>query len=157
MPIPAYDIDYLEAAQEDMGALFDVAINVLKFPYSEFQKLFLNNELSERFGKGDSFVIWGKSGTEIAFQITNIEITNEYRQILTENGLKPILSPEYWAGWSLAYYQWKSGKSFNEILSKISFESIVHLYFPYHEMDILHFCDYMDKIFLDDKSIKVVN
>lgn len=26
MSIPAYDIDYLEAAQKDIGALFDVAI-----------------------------------------------------------------------------------------------------------------------------------
>lgn len=146
MPTPAYDIEYLEAAQEDMGALFDVALNVLNFSSLEFQKLFLNSKLSERFGKGDPFVIWGKSGTEIAFQIADIEITKEYREILRENGRKLSLSPEYWAGWSLAYYQWKSGKSFNEILNAISFESIVHLYHPYHEMDILHFCDYLDEI-----------
>lgn len=36
MPIPAYDIEYLEAAQKGMGALFDVALNGMNFSSNLF-------------------------------------------------------------------------------------------------------------------------
>ena len=54
-------------------------------------------------------------------------------------------TPEYWAGWALAYYQWYSGRSFMEILTVVPLESIIHLYSPYHEMDITQFSDLMDQ------------
>ena len=54
-------------------------------------------------------------------------------------------SPEYWAGWALAYYQWYSGRSFMEILTAVPLEAIIDLYHPYHEMDIRQFADLMDQ------------
>ncbi len=52
-------------------------------------------------------------------------------------------SPEFWAGWALAYYQWHSGYTFMEILNTVSLDSIICMYPTYHEMDILHFADTM--------------
>ena len=139
----SYDKEYLQAAQDDMAAMFDVAVYFLNYKLYDFYSQFLKHDYSSRFAKGDPLIIWGKSGTEIAFEIANADI-EDYIERLNQRGLTSTRSPEYWAGWALAYYQWYSGKNFSEINKSIDIDSIVHLYNPYHEMDILQFCDKMD-------------
>ena len=56
-------------------------------------------------------------------------------------------SEEYWAGWALAYYQWDTALSFEEIIEYISMDDIIKMYSPYHEMDIRHFCDKMNELY----------
>ena len=43
--------------------------------------------------------------------------------------------PEYWVGWILAYYQWYTGKSFSTICRKLSYQSLIDLYWVLHEAD----------------------
>ena len=40
-----------------------------------------------------------------------------------------------------------SNKSFVEINNVVNIDKVIKLYNPYHEMDVLHFCDRMDKEF----------
>ena len=54
-------------------------------------------------------------------------------------------SPEYWAGYYLAEYQWYTGRDFISIFKRIPFSEIVEMYHPYHEMDIMHFIDEMER------------
>ena len=54
-------------------------------------------------------------------------------------------SPEYWAGWALAFYQWYSDRSFLEILISVSLEQIIRMYPLFHEQDIMQFVDQMEK------------
>jgi DNA-binding Xre family transcriptional regulator len=54
-------------------------------------------------------------------------------------------SPEYWAGWAMAFYQWYSGRSFTEILTTMPLSRIIMMYPVYHEMDIIHFAEEMDE------------
>lgn len=61
-------------------------------------------------------------------------------------------SPEYWTGWALAYFQWATSLSFEQILSKIRPGEIVSLYSPYHEMDIRRFCDKMTELYRERKQ-----
>ena len=140
----SYDKDYLPAAQENLGLMFDAAINLFDVPSEKYMNLFLQSPLSKRFGEGDPFVVWGKSGIEITFDILG-KNREDYLKALEEKG-KEGLSKEYWAGWALAYYQWKSGKTFQEINDKVPFTSIINMYHPYHEMDILQFCDRMEEL-----------
>ena len=57
------------------------------------------------------------------------------------------ISPEYWAGWVLAYYQWKSGKSFRNINDNgLHIEKIIALYQPLHEADLDKFATVADRI-----------
>ena len=58
-------------------------------------------------------------------------------------------TPEFWAGWALAYYQWHSGRSFMDILSAVPFSEIIRMYPVYHEMDIRQFIDRMDDLMKD--------
>ncbi len=141
----SYDKEYLPAAQENLGLMFDAAINLFDVPAKKYMNLFLQSPLSRRFGEGDPFVVWGKSGIEIAFDILG-KNREDYLKALEKKGMRESLSEEYWAGWALAYYQWKSGKTFQEINDKVPFISIINMYHPYHEMDILQFCDRMEEI-----------
>ena len=61
--------------------MIDVGVYYLNYAPQDFFNLFLNNPVSEKFQKGDPFVIWGKSGTEIAFEISNKNI-NQYSGLL---------------------------------------------------------------------------
>ena len=55
-------------------------------------------------------------------------------------------SPEYWAGWALAYFQWATSRSFMEILAAVPPSQIIQMYPVYHEMDIAHFAERMDAL-----------
>ena len=50
-------------------------------------------------------------------------------------------SPEYWVGWVLAYFQWRYGVTFKEILQRIPVEKIMALYPTGHEQDIRSVAD----------------
>ena len=55
-------------------------------------------------------------------------------------------SREFWAGWALAQYQWRSGLSFGAIEKFAPFKDIVLMYSPYHEMEIDQFVDAIEKL-----------
>ena len=55
-------------------------------------------------------------------------------------------SPEYWAGWALAYYQWYTCRTFTKIHKAVSLKRIVSMYDIYHEMDITHFIDTINEL-----------
>ena len=141
MAIRAYDEQYLSGAQNILGHAVDFAVYSLNIEPEVFGKAFAVSDSSGQFGSGNPRFVAGMNGCELA------------RKVLTETGIpfqdaedRMYLdkSPEYWAGWALAYYQWHAGRSFMEILSVFPLEEIIRLYHPYHEMDIRQFADLMD-------------
>ena len=66
-------------------------------------------------------------------------------------------SPEYWAGWALAYYQWYSARSYREIFKAVSFQELQQMYYTLHEADISKFVDIVNtriKEYFPDTSLK---
>ena len=57
------------------------------------------------------------------------------------------LSREYWAGWALAHYQWRTALSFAEIESFAPIREVISCYSPYHEMDVSRFCEHLDELY----------
>ena len=57
-------------------------------------------------------------------------------------------SEVYWAGWALAEYQWATCRRFKDIFSRIPLSEIVTMYSVYHEMDIGHFIEDMNKKYM---------
>ena len=55
-------------------------------------------------------------------------------------------SPEYWCGWVLAYYQWKSRRSFKDILDTLPMGEIYKLYGTLHEASEDKFVDVAEAI-----------
>ena len=141
--IHAYDELYLERARSVMAHMMDYAVNGLGYELEEFFKQFLVSEICPKFERGQASVIAGKSGTELVLEIMEL--------IPTEDDPRSEIvlmhrSPEYWLGWSLAYYQWYSNKHFSDIVDSVSIKDMRNMYDKYHEMDIRHFAERMEEL-----------
>ena len=138
----AYDENLLYKAQITLANMLDTAVYVYDYELSAFYFLFLNSEYSKRFEKGESSVIAGMSGREMAYAVINANQNIEMK--------KPVYyvdrSREYWVGWSLGFYQWYSGKGFREINDFVDINTVLSMYQKYHEMDIMHFVDCLDRM-----------
>ena len=146
--ICAYDKVYLDCAKRVLGRMLDFAVHDLKYGVEEFFSLFIKSGVAERFGKGDYTILAGKSGVEVAYEVL------EEMQIDVERTVPKYVanrSEEYWTGWALAHYQWKTALSFEEIEKFIPVHYVKALYLPYHEMDIKHFIDKMNVLYREAK------
>lgn len=138
----AYDELYLQSAQRIVGDMLDFTVNTLKLQMDEFYKYFLISSISHQIEIGNPTYVAGMNGCEVA------------RLILDECGVDYLdaddimyvdKSAEYWVGWSLAYYQWKSNKSFSLIDECVPIDMILGMYSTLHEADISAFVDIMDE------------
>ena len=140
----AYDKIYLEKARTALGRMLDFAVHDLNYSLEKFYGLFLASGAADRFGRGDFTLIVGKSGVELAYDVLERSGINRKR-------IKPNYpvdrSTEYWTGWALAYYQWETGLSFEEINTYVPIQRVSALYCPFHEMDIRQFCDRMNELY----------
>ena len=142
--IRAYHKVYLEKARTNLGRMLDFATYDLGYDPCKFFDLFMNCGLAERFGKGEFTLTVGMSGVELAYRV--LELT-EHQLEYPKPRYTADRSPEYWAGWALAYYQWETAMPFVEILEYIPLDDIIRMYSPYHEMDIRQFCDRMNELY----------
>lgn len=136
--IRAYDKVYLDKARTALGRMLDFAVYDLKYDIAEFFDLFIKSGVAERFETGDFTIISGMSGVEIAYKV--LEQSGVERERIKPN-YTASRSEEFWTGWALAYYQWKTSMSFAEIVQYVPIKDILALYQPYHEMDIRQFVD----------------
>ncbi len=140
----AYSEFYLNDAKECLADMLDFAVNDCGFPIDWFASLFLTTGYAKKFESGNPAVISGMSGVELAREI----ITKAYRgKKLPEAKAGEGATPEYWAGWALAEYQWASGHSFQDIFERVPLSDILKMYPVYHEMDITQFIDSMERFY----------
>lgn len=137
--IHAYDKNYLEKAQALLGRMLDFAVYDLKADIEDFYNEFCNSEYARKFETGDTSLLSGKSGVELAYDIIG---NSTVKPKFTTNR-----SPEYWAGWALAYYQWYTSFTFNQINDIASIKDVINMYPKYHEMDIMQFVDAMNEVY----------
>lgn len=142
MMIHAYNELYLNDAIRNLSNAFDYAINVCKLDPDLFAKLFIYSNISTQFECGNPSVISGMSGEELVIDILNDVYKNKSFPTPTFSKNR---TPEYWAGWALAQYQWYSAKRFKDIFSHIPLSEIISMYPKYHEMDISRFIEEIDK------------
>ena len=143
MEMRAYLSDYVPYAQRILGDMLDFAVNTCDMDIDEYFELFTVSSVSTQFQNGNPTYIAGKTGCELV------------REVIADAGMEPLSvedemyldkSPEYWAGWALAYYQWYTCRTFIKIHKAVSLKQIVSMYSIYHEMDITHFIDTMNEL-----------
>ncbi len=125
-----------------MAHMFDKAVSSYGYDLSEFYDMFLDSPYSSRFERGESAVIAGMSGHELAYAVIS-EYVNEP---IHDHDLSVDRSCEYWMGWSLSYYQWISSRSFKYINSIAPISDLYSMYPKYHEMDISQFVDRINEL-----------
>ena len=142
MAIRAYDELYLPGAQNILGHAVDFAVMTLAIEPNVFGNALSVSESAKQFSEGNPRYIAGMNGCELARAVLD-DVEVAYRESVDEMYLDK--SPEYWAGWALAYYQWFTSRSFMEILHAMSLNDIIRMYPLYHEMDLSHFVEQMDR------------
>ena len=141
--IHAYAAENLADARDSLGTAVEFAVLNCRIKGQDFLDMFLVSGISERFGRGDSRYILGMSGVELALKV--IERCGKTVREGTSYYLDPSYSPEYWAGWILAYYQWYTGKQFSQILNVLKYDLIMDRY-VLHEADESKAADVFDRL-----------
>ena len=148
--IHAYEETYLNDAMNNLGDMLDYAINDLGYDLEAFYSQFLISGVAEGFAKGNPKYIAGLSGIELASEV--IYRTENKRP--DENPSETIdKSPEYWAGWVIAYYQWYTAYDFNYISKRgLTVSLVLSLYPTLHEADLSKFVSVADGIIEKSKN-----
>ena len=142
MATRAYAEDYVAGAQRILGDAADFAVMSLGLEPDTFGKAFAVSDSSRQFAGGNPRYVAGMNGCELARKVLT-ETNTSFADM--EDAMFADKSPEYWAGWALAFYQWYSGYSFMEILNAVPLEKMIGMYPVYHEMDIMQFVDRMQE------------
>lgn len=137
----AYQEIYLSKAQSVLGDAFDYAVNTCGILGNDFVKLFIVSSVSKRMENGEPAYLVGRSGIEIVREIVE-ETKGQELQIEPQDHFGR--SKEYWIGWTVAYYQWYSGRKYSDIFKVLSFEDLQKMYYILHEADITKFVDIVD-------------
>ena len=137
----AYSELYVEKSQTALGCMLHYAVYDLHMELSRFYHMFINSGIASFFGSGDPRYTVGMSGIELAGSVI-CAVTGRYPDA------KPVFvdakTPEYWAGWAVAYYEWCRDMPFDRIESSVPITEIIEMYNPYHETDITRFVDEID-------------
>lgn len=123
----AYPEMYRDIAADNLGIMFDYGINYCHISPNQLFNLFIESDCANQFENGSPRVIVGMFGTELCrdvlYRTQKIWPEIEYPVTISR-------TPEYWAGWIMAQYQWYSCQSFETIMliSKLMtlFNYIIH-------------------------------
>ena len=140
----AYNKSYLSNAKNRLAQFFDYTINDCKFNSDWTAMMFVQSGYAEQFERGNPAVLAGMSGIELAHRVINKIYKGKE---LPPPSFRDDKSPEYWAGWALAEYQWYTGKRFKDIFEYAPLSKIVLMYYIYHEMDITQFIDTLNQLY----------
>jgi DNA-binding transcriptional regulator YiaG len=140
----AYSETYLSDAMNLLGEAFDYAVYDCHYELAEFFDLFLISKIASGFERGVPKYVAGMSGPELVSEV-NYQTKGEYLNIPPSNNLSR--SPEYWAGWIMAYYQWYSGLDFFTLVKLgVTIEHLLNLYPTLHEADTSKFVILTDQL-----------
>ena len=147
----AYSGLYLDDAMQNLGDMVEYAVCDCGYDPDEFFGWFVSSGVASKFEKGNPKYITGMSGVELAeavLRATNIRLP----------GIAPshpdFKGREYWAGWIFAYYQWQSGRRFEDIVADGLTLSTVFCMYIHHEADNSKFVDSADAIIRRNKDAR---
>ena len=128
----AYSELYLDDAMQNLGDMVEYAVCDLGFDPDVFFGWFISSGIASKFEKGNPKYITGMSGFELAEAVlTETNVAHEKR----EPSFVEFKGREHWAGWILAYYQWETGKRFEDIVKDGLTLSTVFSMYVLHEAD----------------------
>ena len=145
----AYSELYLDDAMNNLGDMVEFAVCDLGFDPDEFFGWFISSGIASKVEKGNPKYITGMSGFELAEAVlTETNVAYEKR----EPSYTAWKGREYWAGWILAYYQWETGKRFEDIVKDGLTLSTVFSMYILHEADESKFVEAANEIIARNKE-----
>ena len=147
----AYSEMYLNEVMANLGEAVEYAVKGCGMDMDVFFGLFISSGIAVQFEKGNPKYVSGKSGTELVLEIMN---KANYRVNVPEAAKEYEATPEYWCGWILAYYQWRSGMIFRKILKKVKAETLLRMYETLHEAPEEKALDTLDEIMNRENEVR---
>lgn len=139
----AYKKMYLNDAMRNLAVMLDCGVRKYGYSIQDFYKKFLMSDVSRQFANGNPRYLVGLSGAEL----TDMVVQQSGNAVSEKNDGTYTVSPEFWAGWVLAYYQWRSRRSFAYMQKKgLGITEVISMYNPLHEADVMKFVDAADSI-----------
>jgi DNA-binding transcriptional regulator YiaG len=144
MKTRAYNSLYLEDAMNNLGTMLDCAVHAAQCDLLVFYEMFLSSGVASQIEAGNPRYLSGMSGMEL-MQLVLEKSSDKTLPIV--NYVPFDRTPEYWAGWVLAYYQWYSIYSFSFIQRNgLSISAVLSLYPTLHEADLSKFVQTADTL-----------
>ena len=145
----AYNELYLDDAMQNLGDMVEFAVCDCGYDPDEFFGWFISSGVASGFERGNPKYIAGMSGVELAEEV--LRITNvKHEEVVFQN--RNYKGREYWGGWILAYYQWITGKRFEDIIvGGIKLSTVLDMYIL-HEADVSKFVESADAIINRNKE-----
>lgn len=139
----AYKKTYLNGAMRNLAVMLDCGVRKYGYSIQDFYKKFLMSDVSRQFANGNPRYLVGLSGAEL----TDMVVQQSGNAVSEKNDGTYTVGPEFWAGWVLAYYQWRSRRSFAYMQKKgLGITEVISMYNPLHEADVMKFVDAADSI-----------
>lgn len=137
----AYIEPYLKDVMRNLGVMSHFCINEYGLSPKQFSTLFANSHVAEQISMGNPRYLTGMSGKEMADMLIESSANTNSKRI--SSNIYQV-SPEYWAGWVMAYYQWFSAKSFLQMYADgQTYENVLMMYHPMHEADLVKIVEAM--------------
>ena len=157
----AYDKFFLPGVMKNLGFACDFAVNACELSADSFYDFFIASQVASQIESGSPVFLCGCSGTELALTVFNrvgYEFKNSEKFFSSVNDFVRFdRSPEYWAGWILAFYQWHTQLSFSKIRDYITFSQVVKMYHPLHEAPEEKFVEILNAIIKEKAQKKTTN
>ena len=130
----AYIEPYLKDVMRNLGVMSHFCINEYGVSPEKFSELFPKSHVAKQISMGNPRFLTGMSGKEMADLMMDSLSASESK---SNNSNQYHISPEYWAGWVMAYYQWYTAKSFAQMYEDgQTYEKVLMMYHPMHEADL---------------------
>ena len=146
MATHAYPEMYVSNAMTTLGIMLDYAVNYRHEHIDYFFRTFINMGFAMQFEIGNPDVIVGKSGVEL-YRMIKCDYTTSMPEYFSFDR-----TPVFWIGWSLAYTQWYTGRTFRELSETIPLSEMVYWYPTLHEADLMRFVEAVEAHFEQNKS-----
>ena len=145
--IRAYTKSKLSKAQAQLALMMNYLVINCNYSLNDAFNLFIDSSFCKQIESGNRFLIYGRSGSELAMMILD-----EKNIAYTDHDNYYDKGQVYWAAFSLSYFQWYTALTFKEIIEVIPFDKIFDMYHPYHEMDIMQFVDTVNDIYFQKRQ-----
>ena len=140
--IHAYSEIYLDDAMNTLAEVFSYTPDARQADVL-FQR-FVMSGIAYQFGRGNPRYL------NMPSQALFYEIVGDSMPLIYPRGMGR--SPQYWCGYVLAYYQWYTGMSFEQIGRRLPPSRIIDMYYPLHEASLEKFVDVANSIVLQKET-----
>ncbi len=139
MATRAYNELYLKNAASALGVMFDFAVKYRKENLDDFFKKFIDSGVAEQFENGNPAYISGSTGVDLYRAVTG-DFTSSMPEYMSM-----AKTAEYWAGSSIAYYQWYTSRRFLEIVLVVPIKELIGWYPSFRKEDASVFVAEIEK------------